>query len=202
MMLEASPECTDHRELVGIASLQARTEGIRRHDSSGAVAWVALPDSIGPEDGIRRLRRGIRGPKVAAAFQAGPELIGLPGFSGTRIREVHHRSATLAAHLKIDVTHSPDSSTEPSWCPAGHVPPGMRCLQEPGSPRSMVHPPWLLSFPRAFVLTPRTSAFVLPGLNLAVIGGLGQRRNYRRRWRRHLGWPTGRGKTAARLRSV
>ena len=43
-----------------------------------------------------------------------------------------------------------------------------------GSPRSMVHPPWLLSFPRAFVLTPRTSPFVLPGLNLTVMGGLGQ----------------------------
>ena len=104
----------------GIASLQARTEGIPSHDSSGAGAWVALPDTIGPEDGIRRLRRGIRGPKVAAAFQAGPELIGLPGFARTRVREVHQRSATLAAHLKVDVIHSPDSITEPS--PLCHPP--------------------------------------------------------------------------------
>ena len=39
----------------------------------------------------------------------------------------------------------------------------------------MVHLPWLLSFPRAFVLAPRTSPFVLPGLNLTVVGGLGHR---------------------------
>ena len=39
----------------------------------------------------------------------------------------------------------------------------------------MVHLPWLLSFPRAFVLAPRTSPFVFPGLNLTVVGGLGHR---------------------------
>ncbi len=81
-----------------------------------------MPDPVGPEDGIRRLRRGIRGPKVAAAFQAGPELIGLPSFSGTWISKIHQRAATLAAHLKVGITHWPDSSTEPSGCAAGHVP--------------------------------------------------------------------------------
>ena len=112
----------------GIASLQARTWGTRRHDVSGAAAWVALPDAVGPEDGIRRLRRGIRGPKVAVAFQADPELIGLPGFSGTRVLEVHQRATALAAHLKVGISHWPDSSTEPSGCTAGHVPSWMSVL--------------------------------------------------------------------------
>ena len=38
----------------------------------------------------------------------------------------------------------------------------------------MVHPPCLLSFPRAFVLAPRISPFVLPGLNLTLRSDLGQ----------------------------
>ena len=94
--------------------------------ASSVVARVAFPLSIGPEDGISRFRGGIGRPKVAAAFQAGPELIGRPGLPGTWIGEIHERAAPLAAHLKVDISHSPDSSAEPSGCPAEHVPRGMR----------------------------------------------------------------------------
>ena len=73
---------------------------------SGAAAWVAGPDPVGPEDGVRRLRRGIRGPKVAVACQAHPELIGLPCCFGARVPEVHQRATALAAHLKVDLSHS------------------------------------------------------------------------------------------------
>ena len=57
----------------------------------------------------------------------------------------------------------------------------------------MVHLPWLLFFPRAFVLAPRTSPFVLPGLNLTVVGGLGHRLFRAAFWapeppRRRAGW--------------
>jgi hypothetical protein len=51
---------------------------------------------------------------VAAAFQTDPELVELPGFPGTWIREIHERAATLAAHLKIDIAHEPYSSAEVS----------------------------------------------------------------------------------------
>ena len=77
----------------------------------GVVARVAFPHAIGPEDGIGRFRQGIRGPKVAAAFQTDPELVELPDFPGTWIREIHERAATLAAHLKIDIAHEPYSSS-------------------------------------------------------------------------------------------
>ena len=87
------------------ASPQTRTWGTRRHDGLGGVARVAFPHAVGPEDGIGRFRRGIRRPKVAAAFQADPELVGRPGFAGTWICEIHERAATLAAHLKVDITH-------------------------------------------------------------------------------------------------
>ena len=66
-----------------------------------------------------RFREGIRRPKVAAAFQADPELVGLPDFPGTWICEIHERAATLAAHLKVDVGHEPHSSAEASgWPPS------------------------------------------------------------------------------------
>ena len=68
---------------------------------------VAFPLSTGPEDGIGRFRGGIRRPKVAAACQAGPELIGCPGLTGTWIGEIHERAAPLATHLKVDISHFP-----------------------------------------------------------------------------------------------
>ena len=74
-------------------------------DALGVVAWVAFPYAAGPKDGIGRFRGGIRRPKVAAAFQADPELVELPGFPGAWIREIHERAAALAAHLKIDIAH-------------------------------------------------------------------------------------------------
>ncbi len=86
----------------------------RNRDALGVVARVAFPHAIGPEDGIGRFRKGIRGPKVAAAFQADPELVELPGFPGTWIREIHERAATLAAHLEIDIAHDSYSSAEVS----------------------------------------------------------------------------------------
>ena len=88
-------------------------------DALAIVAGVAFPPAVGPKDGIGRFREGIRRPKVAAAFQAGPELVGLPGFPGTGICEIHERAATLAAHLKVDISHEPHSSAETSgWPPS------------------------------------------------------------------------------------
>ena len=63
---------------------------------------------------------------MAAAFQADPELVELPGFPGTWVCEIHERAATLAAHLKIDIAHESHSSAEPSWCLAEPVPRRMR----------------------------------------------------------------------------
>ena len=140
-------------------------------DASGVVARVTFPHAVGPEDGIGRFRRGIRRPKVAAAFQAHPELIGLPGFHGTWICQIHERAAALAAHLKVGISHWLDPSSEPSGGAAEHMPSWTRDLQEPGGPRSIVRLPWLLSPPGAFVLAPRTAPFVLPGLNRSVVGG-------------------------------
>ena len=87
---------------VGPSTIPACT---RNRDALGVVAWVAFPYAAGPKDGIGRFRGGIRRPKVAAAFQADPELVELPGFPGTWIREIHERAAALAAHLKIDIAH-------------------------------------------------------------------------------------------------
>ena len=58
---------------------------------------------------------------MATAVQAGPELVGRPGFPGIWICEIHERTAPLAAHLKVDISHSPDSSAKPSWCPANNA---------------------------------------------------------------------------------
>ena len=95
--------------------------GTRSHDALGVVARVAFPLSIGPEDRIGRLRGGICRPKVATAVQAGPELVGRPGFPGIWICEIHECTTPLAAHLKVDISHSPDSSAKPSWCPANNA---------------------------------------------------------------------------------
>ena len=46
-------------------------------------------------------------------------------------------------------------------------------------------PPSRLSFPRALVFPPGTSAFVLPGLNFTLGGGLGQRLYRSRIWREY-----------------
>ena len=92
-------------------------------DASGLVARAAFPPAVGPKDRIGRFREGIRRPKVAAAFQADPELIGLPGFPGTWICEIHERAATLAAHLKVDISHEPHSSVsggDPPALPGRH----------------------------------------------------------------------------------
>ena len=67
---------------------------------------------------------------MAIAFQADPELIGLPGFSGTRILEVHQRATALAAHLKVGISHGPILAPTSGYA-AGHVPSWMRCLYEP-----------------------------------------------------------------------
>ena len=85
-----------------------------KHDALGVGARVAFPHAVRPEDSIGRFRRGMRRPKVAAALQADPELVGLPGFPGTWVCEIHERAATLAAHLKVDITHEPHSSAEAS----------------------------------------------------------------------------------------
>ena len=63
---------------------------------------------------------------MAAAFQADPELVGLPGFPGTWICEIHERAATLAAHLKVDISHEPHSRLGDLRVAAERVPRGMR----------------------------------------------------------------------------
>ena len=121
---------------VGPSTIPACT---RNRDALGVVAWVAFPYAVGPKDSIGRFRGGIRRPKVAAAFQADPELVELPGFPGTWVCEIHERAAALAAHLKIDIAHESHSSAEPSWCLAGCLSRslliGQLCLRDRGAPR-------------------------------------------------------------------
>ena len=50
------------------------------------------------------------------AFRVKPLAVVIPETADEVIGEIHERAATLAAHLKIDITHEPYSSAEGRWC--------------------------------------------------------------------------------------